>query len=84
MKVLAADFMTLEEAKGRKLCRSRRGTNLARATDRRIRTYIFPQEGCDHRINLTLYRIDDIMDGDLDELIDALTVAYKALQANEL
>ncbi len=41
----------------------------------RIRTYNFPQgRVTDHRIGLTLHRIDAIMDGDLDELIDALTM----------
>lgn len=45
----------------------------------RIRTYNFPQgRVTDHRIGLTLYRIDAIMDGDLDELIDALTAAETA------
>jgi peptide chain release factor 1 len=39
----------------------------------RIRTYNYPQgRVTDHRINLTLYKIDQILDGDLDELIDAL------------
>lgn len=39
----------------------------------RIRTYNFPQRRCtDHRIGLTLYRLDSILDGDLDEIIDAL------------
>ena len=42
----------------------------------RIRTYNFPQgRVTDHRIGLTLYRINDIMEGDLDEIIDALTLA---------
>ena len=42
----------------------------------RIRTYNFPQgRVTDHRIGLTLYKIDDIMQGDLDELIGALTLA---------
>ena len=42
----------------------------------RIRTYNFPQgRVTDHRIGLTLYRIDEIIDGDLDEIIDALTLA---------
>ena len=41
----------------------------------RIRTYNFPQgRVTDHRIGLTLHRITDIMDGDLDEVIDALTI----------
>ena len=39
----------------------------------RIRTYNFPQgRVTDHRVNLTLYRLDEVVDGDLDELIDAL------------
>lgn len=39
----------------------------------RIRTYNFPQgRVTDHRINLTLYRINEVMNGDLDEIIDAL------------
>ena len=42
----------------------------------RIRTYNFPQgRVTDHRIGLTLYRLDDVMNGDLDEIIDALTAA---------
>ncbi len=41
----------------------------------RIRTYNFPQgRVTDHRINLTLYKLDSIMEGDLDELVDALTL----------
>ncbi len=51
----------------------------------RIRTYNFPQgRVTDHRIGLTLYKIQAIMDGDLDELIDALITAEQAekLRAN--
>ena len=45
----------------------------------RIRTYNFPQgRVSDHRINLTLYRIEEICNGDLDELIDALITADTA------
>ena len=45
----------------------------------RIRAYNFPQgRVTDHRIGLTLYKIDAIMDGDLDELIDALVTADQA------
>ena len=47
----------------------------------RIRTYNFPQGRItDHRINLTLYKIDAIMDGDLDELIGALSAEHQAEQ----
>ncbi len=45
----------------------------------RIRTYNFPQgRMSDHRINLTLYKLDQIMQGDLDEIIDALTADAQA------
>ena len=47
----------------------------------RIRTYNFPQgRVTDHRINLTLYKLDDVMSGDLDPLIDPLTHEYQAEQ----
>jgi peptide chain release factor 1 len=45
----------------------------------RIRTYNFPQGRItDHRINLTLYKIDAMMDGDLTELLDALAAEHQA------
>jgi len=51
----------------------------------RIRTYNFPQgRVTDHRINLTLYRIDDIMQGDLDPLIEPLMQAQQAELLAEL
>jgi peptide chain release factor 1 len=51
----------------------------------RIRTYNFPQgRVTDHRINLTLYKIDRIMDGELDELIGALTAELQAEQLAQL
>jgi peptide chain release factor 1 len=51
----------------------------------RIRTYNFPQgRVTDHRINLTLYKIDRIMDGELDELIDGLTAEHQAEQLASL
>jgi peptide chain release factor 1 len=47
----------------------------------RIRTYNFPQgRVTDHRINLTLYKIDAIMDGDLDDIVTALTTEQQAEQ----
>jgi peptide chain release factor 1 len=47
----------------------------------RIRTYNFPQgRVTDHRINLTLYKIDQIMDGDLDDLINALIAEHQTEQ----
>ena len=45
----------------------------------RIRTYNFPQgRVTDHRINLTLHKLDKIMDGELDEVVDALTADHQA------
>ncbi|MBQ5439477.1 MAG: peptide chain release factor 1 [Clostridia bacterium] len=47
----------------------------------RIRTYNYPQgRVTDHRIGLTLYKLDDILNGDLDEIIDALITADRANQ----
>jgi peptide chain release factor 1 len=51
----------------------------------RIRTYNFPQgRVTDHRINLTLYKIERIMDGEIDEIVDALTAEYQAEQLASL
>ncbi len=51
----------------------------------RIRTYNFPQgRVTDHRINLTLYKIDRIMDGELDELIAALATEFQTEQLTQL
>jgi len=51
----------------------------------RIRTYNFPQgRVTDHRINLTLYKIERIMDGELDEIISALQNEYQAEQLSAL
>ncbi|MBO3762344.1 peptide chain release factor 1 [Ciceribacter sp. L1K22] len=47
----------------------------------RIRTYNFPQgRVTDHRINLTLYKLDKVMEGEIDELVDALIADYQAGQ----
>ncbi|HKL06101.1 MAG TPA: peptide chain release factor 1 [Roseovarius sp.] len=51
----------------------------------RIRTYNFPQgRMTDHRINLTLYKLDQVMQGDLDEVIDALTADAQAAMLAEM
>ncbi len=51
----------------------------------RIRTYNFPQgRVTDHRIGLTLYKLDQVMQGDLDEIIDALTSHAQAQQLAEM
>ena len=51
----------------------------------RIRTYNFPQgRVSDHRINVTLYKIDDVMNGQLSEFIDALIADDQAKMLAEL
>ena len=51
----------------------------------RIRTYNFPQgRMTDHRINLTLYKLDQVMQGDLDDVIDALTADAQARMMAEM
>ncbi|EYS93266.1 peptide chain release factor 1 [Cupriavidus sp. SK-4] len=82
MKVLAARIkdMQTRAAQAREASTRR---NLIGSGDRsdRIRTYNFPQgRVTDHRINLTLYKIDMIMDGDMDELLSALASEHQADQ----
>ncbi len=61
--------------------RSQVGTGMR---NERIRTYNFPQgRVTDHRIGLTLYKIDAVMNGELDELVDALMTAHQAQQLQE-
>ena len=77
MRVLRARLYEMEEAKKQKE-RADARRSMVGSGDRseRIRTYNFPQNRVtDHRINLTLYKLDSIMEGDLDELIDALKLA---------
>ena len=82
MKVLAARIkdVQLREQQSKEAATRK---SLVGSGDRseRIRTYNFPQGRLtDHRINLTLYKLDTIMDGDLDELMSALTTEYQADQ----
>ena len=77
MRVLRARLYEMEEAKKQKE-RADARRSMVGSGDRseRIRTYNFPQNRVtDHRINLTLYKLDSIIEGDLDELIDALKLA---------
>ncbi len=76
LRVLKARLYEQEEAK-RQAEMSALRKNMIGSGDRseRIRTYNFPQNRMtDHRINLTLYRLDSIMEGDLQEIIDALKI----------
>ena len=80
MKVLAARIKDKQQREQQAKEASTR-KSLIGSGDRseRIRTYNFPQgRVTDHRINLTLYKIDQIMDGALDELSSALTAEHQA------
>ena len=80
MRMLASKLYEMEQEKLESevtgMRRSQVGTGMR---NERIRTYNFPQgRVTDHRIGLTLYKIDQIMDGGLDEIIDALATADQA------
>ena len=80
MSVLVARIRDMQEREQHARIASER-KSLIGSGDRseRIRTYNFPQgRVTDHRINLTLYKIDMIMDGDLDEVVGALTAEHQA------
>ncbi|SIN97631.1 peptide chain release factor 1 [Salinivibrio sp. ES.052] len=80
MSVLAARLIKAEEEKRAAEEASTR-RNLLGSGDRsdRIRTYNYPQgRVSDHRINLTLYRLDDVMQGDLDSLVDPVIQEHQA------
>lgn len=80
MRVLKSRlYDKLREEKDGEYAQNRRGQIGTGDRSERIRTYNFPQgRVTDHRIGLTLYRIDDVLDGDLDEIIDALLLAEQA------
>ncbi len=82
MRVLRARLFDLEESK-KNAARAAERKSMVGSGDRseRIRTYNFPQNRLtEHRINLTLYKLDQIMQGYLDELIDALCIYAKEEQ----
>ena len=86
MQMLASKLYQIEQARIESAVTSERRSQVGTGMrNERIRTYNFPQgRVTDHRIGLTLYKIDSIMDGALDELIDALVTADQAekLQSN--
>ena len=80
MRMLASKLYEIEQerldSEVTGMRRSQVGTGMR---NERIRTYNFPQgRVTDHRIGLTLYKIDQVMDGNIDEIIDALATAAQA------
>ena len=79
MRVLRSRLYDMEEAK-KQSERAEDRKNQVGSGDRseRIRTYNYPQNRVtDHRINLTLYKLDAIMQGDLNEIVEALCIAAR-------
>jgi peptide chain release factor 1 len=82
MRMLASKLYEIEqeriESEHSGMRRSQVGTGMR---NERIRTYNFPQGRLtDHRIGLTIYKLEAVMDGDLDEIIDGLITAHQAEQ----
>ena len=80
MRILASRLYEAEQEKVEGAYTAQRRSQVGTGMrNERIRTYNFPQgRVTDHRIGLTLYKIDTIMDGDLNEVIDALVTADQA------
>ena len=86
LKVLRARLYELELAKKQSEDSEARRSQIGTGDrSEKIRTYNFPQgRVTDHRIKLTLYRIDAIMNGDLDEIIDSLIAADQAAKLSKM
>ncbi|MEM9043438.1 MAG: peptide chain release factor 1 [Pseudomonadota bacterium] len=86
MEVLRTRLYDLERQKAdQERAADRKGQVGSGDRSERIRTYNFPQgRVTDHRINLTLYRLDQVVQGDLDEVIDALIAADQAEKLAEM
>ncbi len=80
MRILASRLYEAEQEKiSSEYTQQRRSQVGSGMRNERIRTYNFPQgRVTDHRIGLTLYKIDQVMDGALDEIIDALAADHQA------
>jgi len=80
MKILRSKLYEMaQQQQESEIAQARRSQVGTGERSERIRTYNFPQgRVSDHRIGLTLYKIDEIMDGDLDEIIEALITADQA------
>jgi peptide chain release factor 1 len=86
MQLLRAKLYEMETKKQEdELAAERKGQIGTAERSERIRTYNYPQNRVtDHRIGLTLYKLDQILDGDLDELIEALVMADQSERLKRL
>ncbi|MDE6833275.1 MAG: peptide chain release factor 1 [Ruminococcus sp.] len=80
MKILRSRiYETMQKEQNDKIASERKMQVGTGDRSERIRTYNFPQGRLtDHRINLTIYRLEDVMNGNIDEIIDALATADQA------
>lgn len=80
LKVLMSKLYDLEQQRQHDEVAAERKSQIGRGNrNERIRTYNFPQGRLtDHRVNLTIYRLDSVMNGDLDEVTDTLITADRA------
>ena len=85
MKILRSKLLEQErERQNAEIAAERRTMVGSGDRSERIRTYNYPQNRLtDHRINLTLYKLDRVLEGELDELIDALITADTAARLRE-
>lgn len=85
LKVLMSKLYDMEQQKQHDEISAERKSQIGRGNrNERIRTYNFPQgRVTDHRIGLTLYKLDSVLDGQLDELTDALITAERAEKLKE-
>ena len=85
MKILRAKLYDLERSKQTNAIAAERRSQVGTGDrSERIRTYNFPQgRVTDHRVGLTLYKIESIMNGDIDEIIDTLITADQAERLRE-
>ncbi len=86
MKVLRSRLLELEIEKKEKERAADRKTQVGTGDrSERIRTYNFPQNRVtDHRIGLTLHRLENVLEGNIEEILDSLTAHYQAEKLKEL
>jgi peptide chain release factor 1 len=86
LRILRARLLRMEQERQQKEQAEERRSQVGTGDrSERIRTYNFPQgRVSDHRIGLTLYRLEEILDGDIEEIIEALASADRAEKLKEL
>lgn len=86
MKVLRSRILEIELEKKERVRALDRKTQVGTGDrSERIRTYNYPQNRVtDHRIGITIHRLEQVLEGDLDEIIDSLTAHYQAMKLRDI